>query len=792
MRNNKLAAIYFGGAFSLLLTVVACQVRIPAENTPESTAYGQIDRVKVDDGFPKNPEPWVVISDRANNPVGWDKTGQKSPKDIKFLEPLLVVKHDKQKKLIKVAEYNPDALMKKLPSSSVKTYGWIPEDQLLLWNNAIRNSENGFKLKAALTPNHSEVLKNGDKYIKNDSVIIYSSPDLAKPTDKKLPIGQLVYIYKHAENASRYLIGKSPSLKLDSISNDIYGWVNSNMLAAWGDRTALKVSPQYVYSDSTNLGVNKETLNGSAVQTRFLLSDAVMRKPVENLISVTPSVLENNRNRARFFANAFDHSNNFVYNVLGEPLMYNRYKEITRRNKNLNVVFALDMSRDNLQNTAVAKSVFQNIQVGLSDTPYYKNIKYGVVLYKNNTCGDNVMSFPLTSHYGDITAFIDQNTNQNCTSTGAVPIHEGLDVAGQLFAEVPDETNLLVLVGSTAPEKASYNAIRSLSSGRVRTLFYQTVAGSSNEYNNFVIMAENILTNTAQNIAEINKERVVDQSMVLEKTNYNLIQGEEGVYSLDYPAQSMSQGFVLYPKKGEQNSNSLLAKSFTKLLDQVTYENTQIDSVLISYFRKGGSDKSTLKPDFRSQFGDAPALIPSGTASQLIALDYPVLTNGVYTDEFKENYPAVEKGILLSESEFDALRNLYSEIYNEAQAYSADFSQSRAINNYISVLKQYNPRNIKFKKSDIMKKSMSYSVATSTGFDNSMEEILTKYTLEGWKKSNIVPAATVKNYFNQYKILSSRMLEQKSNPKIQIKQGGETFYWLNSYFMPSLNLTENL
>lgn len=67
------------------------------------------------------------------------KEKNESPKEIKFLEPLMVVDYNKSSKLVKVAEYNADALMKKLPAKSVKSYGWISEDNLLLWNSALRD-----------------------------------------------------------------------------------------------------------------------------------------------------------------------------------------------------------------------------------------------------------------------------------------------------------------------------------------------------------------------------------------------------------------------------------------------------------------------------------------------------------------------------------------------------------------------------------------------------------------------------------------------------------------------------
>ena len=142
------------------------------------------------------------------------------------------------------------------------------------------------------------------------------------------------------------MIGKSPSVKIDSIQGNMYGWVSSNMIAAWGDRTALRVSPDYQYSEENNLSLRKNGAADSTANNYFKLSDSYFRTPVENLIAVTPAEI-NKENSARFFANSLNYQKNFVYNILGEPLYFNRYKEIIRKDKNLNIVFVMDVSNEN-------------------------------------------------------------------------------------------------------------------------------------------------------------------------------------------------------------------------------------------------------------------------------------------------------------------------------------------------------------------------------------------------------------------------------------------------------------
>lgn len=791
MKSNYINALCFLGAAYFL---TGCSVRVPSVKTPKSSFYMTLDNVKLNDGYPAKKEPWVVISDRNNNTVFMDKGEEKSPKEIKFLEPLLVLKHKPQQNLVKVAEYHPDALLKKLPSNSVKTYGWIPADQLLLWRHALKNNKNGFNMKATLVPSHSDVLKNSEKYIKNDSVLVFTSPDLSKTSNKKIPVGQIIYVYKQAENNNRYLIGKSPTFKIDSIQQNIYGWVSSKMVSLWGDRTALKVSPDYQYSEENNLSLSKTKTSQGSTDSYFKLSDSNDRTIIENIIATTPVEIAK-ENKARFFTNALDYSKNFVYNVLGEPIYFDRYKEIMKNNRKLNIVFVMDISNENSQNTAMAKSSFQDLQIKLKNIEYYKDVNFGTVLYKNNPCGDNVAVSKLSHDFSEISKFMEQHIAQdNCNSYGGQPMQEGLTAAGDLLAPFHDETNVVVLIGSTAANGGYIsNAISSLTSARAKIIAYQTVAGSSDFYNNFVLLSESLVTNTAKNIGEIEKQRVMDQKVVKSRNNYSLKESEEGFFYLDYPETSMSQGFVIFPKKGDINSNAFLAKSLDSLISQVTQQNMDNDKALTNYFKSDiGASRTTLRPDFVTEFPDVPALIPVTTASQLVTYNYPFITGGTYTDDFKEYTPAVRKGVLLSEEEYDKLRNIYEQIYTVTKSKSPNFSQRKAVEAYLDVLKRNDISAEGISKSDLRKKTMAYSVAFTTGFDNAGDELLSKFELRGWKKGKIVPKDAVKTYFSQYRTLADRLLDNKNSPKVMVKQNGEVYYWLNDYFMPKMTLSENL
>ncbi|MDQ8749889.1 hypothetical protein ATE49_16280 [Elizabethkingia miricola] len=780
MKNTKSTLYILGSA----LLVTGCQVRVPSVKTPAPDYYGGIEQNMVINGYPKDPLPWITFSDRSKNTAFLKKEKNESPKEIKFLEPLMVVDYNKSSKLVKVAEYNADALMKKLPGKSVKSYGWISEDNLLLWNSALRDRTSGFIMKAAIVPGNTDVVKNTGTYIKNDSAVVYSSPNLSDPVKKKIPIGELVYVYKKAADNKGYLVGKSPKINMDSIDKDIYGWVSANMIATWGERSAIRLDRKADYSKFPLFGIYSALPEYTDEKPIVPIADAANRNEIENIFPTSTTL---NKNTTKYFTNAFDYSQNYIFNVLGEKLPFKRYKEITKRNKNLNIVFAIDISAENRAYAPIAKSVIQDIQLKMQKLSYYKDVKYSAVLYKNNTCGPNVIASVLSSDYNGIFKYIDDKTMEmRCEGIGGQPVNEALSTAGQLLSTVPDETNLIVLIGSTASSGMNTSsAVRFISKARAKLIAYQTQSRSSDAYNDFVLLAQNIVTTTAQNITELNKEKVADQSLILNKNNFNFIEGDLGIYSLDYPKNSMTQGFVIYPKKREDNSNSLLIKAMDTLVTQVTDENKITDKSLTAYFKSPvGSGKTTVDGRYAFMFPDVSNPLPASFASQLVTYDYPTVASGYLPVDMRKNNPGIEKGILVSEQEYDQLKNFYDQIYKQTNPDSKDFNQKRAISRYVKLLKENNPTLDEFDTNKIYSQPMRVAVAKSTGMDNSDEVMMSEINLERWKDKKVIGRETVQTYFKNYKVLSNRLLENKNNPKYKVIQNGTTFYWLNEYFMP--------
>lgn len=787
MKNKfPLAAYYIG--ISVLLT--SCQVKLPSKKTPEPKQYGQINSVPVVDGFSKKSVPWIAISDRSRNTAYLDKNDEKSYKEVKFLEPLMVLKN--RDGMVKVAEYIPDALMKKVSSKSVKTYGWIPESDLLLWSSSLKSEKTGYPLKVAVVPNSPEVIKYSERYYKNDSIMVFNSPSLIEAANVKIPNGQMVYVYKMAENNKRFLVGKKPSIDMDSINTGLYGWVSSDVISSWGERSAVKMKNPTGIKE-TALGIHEGSPGGAEGDNRIavLLTAVDKRKPLENIFPVSLGLNDTIAadRKTKYFTNVLDYSKNYASNVLGDKIYFDRYKEIIEKNRNANIVFVLDVSAANAPYTAIVKSLLEDLQLRFEKPSYFKSIKYGVVLYKNNPCGENVAPSMLSKDYSKITAFIDDKINEmNCQSTGGnQPLNEGLIAAGNLLSELPDETNMIITIGTSANRSGNmFGVINSLTQAQAKVIMFQTNSRSSDTYNDFVLMSENIVTNTAKNVAELKKQKIIDQNDVLIKNNFSLIESDAGFYSLDFPKQSMAPGFVIFPKKGDIAPPGFLKKAVDSLIAQVTFDNTKIDNSLNERFQTSvGAGRTEVDIKYKYLYPGVPNPVPAGIAAQLINYGNPFLQSGYIPRDLMEMKSGMEKGILISEAEYDQLKAFYSEVYEKTGAGKPGFKQTRALREYIKLLKKYNSTLKFLDKGELYEQPMSYAVGISTGFDNSESELMSKYKLKGWKKSKIVTNDQAQNYFKYYRQLAERMLTHRKSKAVKIEQNGQEFYWLSEYFMPT-------
>lgn len=752
--------------------VVSCSTS-RAYKTPLRNSYGVIDNQTLDNGFANQRQAWVVFSDRVKNktnPTAKDNFSL-NHKEVDFLEPFVVLK--KRKGMIKLGEYTPNILNDgrlNQRKRKIKVLGWVPQERLLLWDNSLKNPLNGFTIKATLTMNHPDVIIHSDKYIEQDSVILYKTPNLTQKSHK-LSLGEMVYMYKESEDKQMILVGKRPTLVIDSIKNNFYGWVSKNMVSVWGDRTAIGVLPKQELTSEIWAKITPQP------KVALSSSDIQKREFFENIYPTSLRSLESFPRRIKYFSNPFNYQANSIYNVLGNPIYYDTYKDILLNYNYLNIVFVVDMSQNNRAYIPIIKSLLQELRLKFTEQRLFSNVKIGAVVYKDNSCGISELTFPLTQKYGQVMEFFEQKIKElHCNDTQiGQPVDNALLKATDLLAEAKaqNQSNLIISIGTTANQNYQAGAlIDAITKANARLIFFQTQAKTNDVYNNFVLLAEKTVVNSAKNIAEIKKERIVNQEDILSNTNYNLSNELGGVYHLDFPKQSMSQGFVIFPKKGEIMPTSILKSSIDSIVSQIYADNKHISSALTTYFRSEiGVDKTTLSEVYPHQESLTTKKIPFKIASAFFNKENIFLTDGYISATPKAT---TEMGVLLNEQEYEYLHYLYTKIYNKV---SVAKNKRKAIGAYVKLLRKMSLSFKKVSQREIYTQPLSVVIGSNTGFYMEKNDLMSK-TLRDWKRDKNITQEQVFDYFKQYKTISTKLIMDKNNSQTKIRYNGQNFYWL--------------
>jgi len=109
----------------------------------------------------------------------------------------------------------------------------------------------------------------------------------------------------------------------------------------------------------------------------------------------------------------------------------------------------------------------------------------------------------------------------------------------------------------------------------------------------------------------------------------------------------------------------------------------------------------------------------------------------------------------------------------------------------VRFVKKLNPAINKRSRGRIYKQTMAETIAWQTGM-NAPQEPLMNRSLREWKNNKDISDTTIEAYFNQYKILATRLITHKNNAKMRIRYNGETYYWVGQEFVPKTMIPKKL
>jgi len=551
----------------------------------------------------KGDLPWIVFSDRPDNFTSTKPYSSVASTSLKWLEPLMVLQE--RHGFLRVAKYDPQLLRGRtiMDKKRVLEYGWIDKSRLLLSPLAFVNRQSGFPEKAITLVNGPLPLGDPKLFFdQSDSVIVYSSPFLTDPI-AKVRLHELTYRYKVSADGKAVLIGSRQRVQPDSATRTIRGWLSSQLVQSWGDRRYLATKDFPLYPSRSKGLFN--AVEGEAY-------DPFIRKKDIPLIAFPVAEQHADSITLKASAPLYERSYNTLVTINGTNLSYQRYLDIHKNLAKINVIWVVDGGSAMKKYFAALNNMIQSLETDFHAPKLSYPVQYGAVVYRDsaNCVQKGLSSMPaLTPDYRSLMAFLKSESVKTSACSNQVapaPLYDAVREAIALCKDRPGESNLIVIVGSVGDYSTNLRQLpQEIAGHNARILTLQMYSEYNEWFNNFVLNAKKMVSESAVFAAEDRKGYVVDAEGLNPKQWYNTSQLDSISYYLDFPNNSLVQGGVVFPTKGEVISKKQLTTAIRRFIDETQQDITKQISSLDSAFRRSGIAHENIQNDFFARYGGA-------------------------------------------------------------------------------------------------------------------------------------------------------------------------------------------
>lgn len=723
--------------------------------------------------------PWIVFSDRDDNYSTTAPGGSLIMKKLNFMEPFYVSKEENG--YLKLIKYKAGMIRgrKINDKKSAISYGWIAKSKLLLWQRSFSNQKTGYAEKAiGIITGINPLTEPKFYYDTTDSILVYKTPEL-KDRKTKVRLHEIVYIFKKSEDGKKFLIGSDDQLVADTALKSIYGWVSAEAVHNWGDRLYItSVKPlDYDYNDSTSVALKSGLSTGGNFAIDPLL-------PTDNLILRSLPVLSDNQGSysVALSKDVYNKKDNKLLTINGSALSYQDYLELRKNKGKINVVFVVDGGSAMTKYFAGMTNTISSFETILNDFGKGTRVSYGGVVYR----GSRGCSVPgifvnnIKNDYRDLMGFLINQAKNTDKCNGEVaeqPVLAAVKAALNLFKEKKNQTNLVVLVGSTGDAGGNNNYLINELSEQVavndaRILALQVYSDFNQSFNNFVIQSRKLVSESAIRSAEYRKNIMVRGEGLKSFQPYNTSLQDSISYYLDYPANSLIQGGVVFPTKGSVNSNQSMSIALRRFVKQTSFDiSTQISS-LDSAFRLTGISRKNLNSEVESLL---PQPVSGEVADHMPHNAFKYYSVAEVSPEVVGNNPgALQYAIVLNNMEYKQIVDVFSMMLGENLQQDQSSFRSKLVKNYANLPKQF--LGMKISSGAVKSMTLSQYLKLVTGLPVS-GEMLNQYTVADLNRSSKMPLKEFESYLT---LLKQAVTQIKRATQIsqQFLSNGKTYYYI--------------
>ncbi|MBK8151764.1 MAG: hypothetical protein IPK61_00940 [Saprospiraceae bacterium] len=427
--------------------------------------------------------PWMVISDRPNNPLFASPRGKESGVYMDFKEIGYVVEESEDWVKISVAPKVDKATYE--ITKEGRAVGWIKKTDLLLWSSSIVDKRTGIHRKVFLineADNITTILKQQDP----DIVDIFSGP-FSENKEPELKIYSFYFLLKQENN--RFLIAQNVNLNNINAKIEIIGWVKKGKCTVWNTRIALEPNfDKEAFIERKNSG--RRALCFRTIQSAEQYSNTGVSNPEMVMFDRDPVTFDQSmlaRTDSKRFpgsvvrypmlakptANIFrsgvigdihiktNNSNQFEANILSEVTyagINEKSKLLDAKSKNINILFAIEGTQQvNNLKPGILKAI--NTVENFFRGSY--QLRMGAVIYRDEyeaVANRDVELIKLSSNISEFKEKINSSIFDDVRSQDSdfSCLHFALNKAIDLVGFNPQETNVIIIIG----EKADFSTER--------------------------------------------------------------------------------------------------------------------------------------------------------------------------------------------------------------------------------------------------------------------------------------------------------------------------------------------
>jgi hypothetical protein len=731
--------------------------------------------------------PWIVFSDRDENYTYTAPGGTLVMKKIKFMDPFYV--SEAKNGYLKLIKYQPGMVQghKLVDKKAAQSYGWINREKVLLWQSAFVSPQTGYPVKnIAIISEKGPLTMPQVYYDKTDSVNVFNSPEL-EHKKTKVALHNILYVFKKSADGRNLLVGSEGQLIADSAARSIYGWVPADAVHSWGDRLYIgSAKNDYDSDDSVAATVNQSLhLTGQKTGTfgGFFFDPLIDRdQPLLRSIPVISSTTAdyNSGTLQLGIANdVYDKSHNSIINIKGGHLSFKDYLAIRKDIHKINVVYVVDGGSAMRNYFAGITSSIQSFEKTFTTYTNNNFIKYGAVVYRSSTsCSTGgIETQPFSTDYRNLVRFLDKQASITSACTLAAhdqPVFEGVRAALKMFHNY-NETNLIVIIGSTGNNEGSESAVSALSgdiaAANARLLAIQVYSDYNSIYNDFVIQARKLVSQSAVLLADRKKQRMVVGEGLTNAQQFNTTMSDSVSFYLDYPRNSLIQGAVIFPPKGVVKSNRAMEISIKRLMSETQSDiKSQIGS-LDSAFRLTGREHryvtpivlDQLTPPIADDLGDN---MPHNAFKYYLTAEAPGTLVNLHHDQ-------LQYLIILNEVEYKQLSDILSFMIGDNLQRDASNYRRKLFKNYVTIVKKR--LEIKMSRGDIKHLTLAQYIQRVTGLPLYGYADLDKYKVVDLKSS--MPQQSFEAYIT-FLTKNTNKMKQAALLMQHFSSNGKNYYYV--------------